>query len=96
MRNADSQPGTVSHEHDDSVNNRIEHVIPKHLHTHQLPTCAACQVDIAPHAAFPACVSSPHSKALTHRKRLAIVHGVHEESLQSLTWSQSGPNAAAK
>lgn len=46
VRNADSQPGTVSHEHDESVNNRIEHVIPKHLHTHQLPTCAARQVGI--------------------------------------------------
>jgi hypothetical protein len=94
VRNTDSQLGTVSHEHNASVNNRIEHVTTDAYTS--TANCAACQVGIAPHAAFPACVSSPHSKALTRRKRLAIVHGVHEESLHSLTWSQLGPNAAAK
>ena len=75
-------------EHDESIG-RVEHV------TIECTNCQSVRLSsgrhkVALHAAFPACVSGPHSKALTPQ-RLAIVHGMHEESLRSLTWAQLGP-----
>jgi len=57
-------------------------------------TCPTRWFGVASHEAFPACVSSLHSKALSPQQRLDIVPGMHEESLCVFTWSDSGPAAA--
>jgi len=46
-------------------------------------TCPARCFGIASREAFPVCASSPHSKALLPQQRLAIIPGMHEESLCS-------------
>ena len=80
-RNTDSLPGTTSHEHDESVNNRIEHVIDKCVHIN----CQRVQLfrlGQLPMRHFQR-ASLAHIPRLSHRKRLVIVPGMHEETPRS-------------
>ena len=80
-RNTDSLPGTTSHEHDESVNNRIEHMIDKCVHIN----CQRVQLfrlGQLPMRHFQR-ASLAHIPRLSHRKRLVIVPGMHEETPRS-------------